>query len=424
MFRKAVLSMLLVGLLYSFAFAPGKPPEKLKFPDELKGFKGTIGGAVISKQDNGFTIKIMKVGNILPGNKAANPESAVGKIVLISAGGEKGKDGKWRPIEAQIKFISSLKFGEIIKIQVVNDEGERLHIIELDQWQRERAEKSKPETEKEKPKSSEGEIRRDGQLPDGEPAKEKDAKVEPIKTELRTSDTKYIEREGKEGAENGRIVAKLRNIAACEIEVYNTKGDLVKSISIKESREAFEVEGLEPGAYIVCIDIPGFKTVEKKLEVKAKNDALFEVEIYSKLPPVKKPEPRVLPADFRGFSGSLIGIVVGKEEKGFILKVFKVANVWKDNKAVNPESANGKEVLITGGWEKIKEGRSIPSESHLKFINALKIKEEIRIEVKHKEGEQLNILELTKEQRERAEKYKPEPEKEKAKSSEGEIRRE
>jgi len=342
--------------------------EKPSLPDGLKGFSGMLEGTVISKEEKGFILEVHKILNLWKNNKANNPESAIDKELLINVQWEKGKDGTWHPVEAHLKFINSLKVGEEIKIEVINDEGERLHILELSKEQRERAEK-----------------------------------VEAGEDEIHAGKPEYLARDGKEWKQDGRIVGHLRDAPHFKAEVIDESGRVIKSIIVKEKAGAYEIEWLKPGVYILRIIAEGYKTLEKKVEVKAENDLFIVLEFVA-----KKQEKPSLPDGLKGFSGMLEGTVISKEEKGFILEVQKILNLWKNNKANNPESAIDEGLLINVQWEKGKDGTWHPVEAHLKFINSLKVGEEIKIEVINDEGERLHILELSKEQRERAEKVKSE----------------
>jgi len=74
------------------------------------------------------------------GNKAEHAEAAVGKTLEINPRWTKGEQGRWHPVERHVKFIKSLKVDEKIDIEAINDEGQRLHILELSEEQRERSE--------------------------------------------------------------------------------------------------------------------------------------------------------------------------------------------------------------------------------------------------------------------------------------------
>ncbi|MHC4663522.1 MAG: hypothetical protein ACYS8W_17825 [Planctomycetota bacterium] len=105
-------------------------------PDGMVGFSGMLGGKVVGKVKNGFILHVKKILKLWKGNEAENPESAIGKNLVILAQWKKGDNGKWHPIETHLRFINRLEIGQFIHIEVRNDEGERLHILELSEEQR------------------------------------------------------------------------------------------------------------------------------------------------------------------------------------------------------------------------------------------------------------------------------------------------
>jgi hypothetical protein len=134
--RKVALFVLL-GLI---ALGAGvRADDNPQIPDGLKGFSGTLRGTVteVHKDGKAFHIEVTKVVNVWRKNTAPNPDSAVGETLLINAQWEK-RGGQWRPVENHVRFIHSLRVGEEVDVEVTNDEGERLHILELTQAQRAR----------------------------------------------------------------------------------------------------------------------------------------------------------------------------------------------------------------------------------------------------------------------------------------------
>lgn len=116
---------------------------KPSIPDGLRGFRGTLAGIVRQKGEYGFVFHVVKVVNTWKGNRAEAPESAVGKDLLINAQWRRCDDGEWRPMETHVHWIGTLEVGEDERIEVVNDEGDRLHILELDERQRKAAEEGR-----------------------------------------------------------------------------------------------------------------------------------------------------------------------------------------------------------------------------------------------------------------------------------------
>ena len=146
-----------------------KKPEEIKpvLPDGMLGFSGMLKGKVVSKQKNGFVLKVEKIEKLWKGNKAKNAESVIGKKVLINVQWEQHKKGKWRPVPLQAKYVEKLKVGAVISIEVKNDEGERLHILELSKEQREWAEKKEEKKEEPKDKKEEKDWKKEFEIPEG-----------------------------------------------------------------------------------------------------------------------------------------------------------------------------------------------------------------------------------------------------------------
>jgi len=111
-------------------------------PDSLKGFSGVLIGNVLPKDQLGFWLKINGIGEIWNNNEADHPKTAIGKTVLINAQWQRGAENHWHPVPSHVRFIANLELGEKIAIEVINDEGERLHILELSEKQREREEET------------------------------------------------------------------------------------------------------------------------------------------------------------------------------------------------------------------------------------------------------------------------------------------
>ena len=122
-------------------------PRENNLPEGAKGFSGMLEGEVLGKVENGFILKVTKVLKVWRNNKAENAESLVGMEVVINVKWEKGQDGNWHPVEAQIRYVRSLKKGATIQIEVINDEGNRLHIGELSKEQREKGQEKEKDKE-------------------------------------------------------------------------------------------------------------------------------------------------------------------------------------------------------------------------------------------------------------------------------------
>lgn len=105
-------------------------------------------------------------------------------------------------------------------------------------------------------------------------------------------------------------------------------------------------------------------------------------------------QARDLPGAAQGFSGQVGGIVRGRTDRGVLFEIRSVQKVWKDNRASDPKSLEGVTVEVRPGVEKGNR-----NEIHVQFLRLLVVGEDYRLELHHREGNWLEILELTEEQR-------------------------
>lgn len=105
-----------------------------------------------------------------------------------------------------------------------------------------------------------------------------------------------------------------------------------------------------------------------------------------------------LPDPAANFAGMVRGRVVAKRDDGqVLLRVQKVAEVWKHSRAENPQALVGKVVLVRA--EKGEGDTATPIE---RFMMRLQTGKSITVDVAHQQGEALTVIELTAEQREAA----------------------
>lgn len=112
-----------------------------EIPDALHGFSGRLRGEVVQVGVHGFVLRVTDVEKVWEGSKASDPQSAVGKRLLINVAWKKGDNGQWHPVETHVRYLRTLDVGNEIAIEVKNDEGDRLHILELNEDQRRAAER-------------------------------------------------------------------------------------------------------------------------------------------------------------------------------------------------------------------------------------------------------------------------------------------
>lgn len=90
-----------------------------------------------------------------------------------------------------------------------------------------------------------------------------------------------------------------------------------------------------------------------------------------------------------GFRGVLIGSLKRKLDRGFLLKVDRLGEVWENNKAHNPKAAVGKELVIVIRPES-------PGERFRQTLRKLEIGQKVLVEVFHSDGNQLTAIEQFK----------------------------
>jgi len=100
-----------------------------------------------------------------------------------------------------------------------------------------------------------------------------------------------------------------------------------------------------------------------------------------------EPEPLALPDGLAGFKGILVGTIVGPVDREFLLKVEKIATVWPQSRADNPQAAVGRNVGIVVGRNRL-------TEQHIRTLKRLKTGDQIIVEAFHIEGKRLTVMEL------------------------------
>lgn len=109
-----------------------KPPDG-GVPAEAAGFSGRITGVVetISDRKTSLKAKITRA-EPAPGSSASQPQSLVGLVITIAAGGSRQPDGKWTHDPAQLAWIAQLKPGQPLDLKVTfSPKFNRLRIAEL-----------------------------------------------------------------------------------------------------------------------------------------------------------------------------------------------------------------------------------------------------------------------------------------------------
>jgi len=126
----------LIGLLAAAASAAEKKKEKKgkpKLPAAARGFAGMIQGEVVAVKKAKLALKVAKIGQVWKHSKAKDPQSLVGVEVRVVCRQEGGK-----PAESLARFLKTLKPGDSTELDVANQKGSLMTLLELTEEQREK----------------------------------------------------------------------------------------------------------------------------------------------------------------------------------------------------------------------------------------------------------------------------------------------
>ncbi len=93
----------------------------------------------------------------------------------------------------------------------------------------------------------------------------------------------------------------------------------------------------------------------------------------------------------QGFAGLIRGSVVAKRDRGIVLKVDQVVKQWKNSQAEGAENMASQNVFVVAG----------KNDHARQLLRVLETGETVTLDVAHREGAELVILELTEDQRAR-----------------------
>jgi hypothetical protein len=132
--RSLALALTLALFASTPALADGPPEPDL--PDWMRGFAGMLGGEVVEKWEHAFLLKVATVTREWEHSEAKRAKKAKGRTLLINLQWEKHGEG-WRPRPRQVRWLNQVVAeGDTVEVDVANDEGERLHLMELTEAQR------------------------------------------------------------------------------------------------------------------------------------------------------------------------------------------------------------------------------------------------------------------------------------------------
>jgi hypothetical protein len=397
-----------------------------KLPVGMKGFSGMLQGKVVAKVDNGFVLKVEKILKLWKGNEAENPESAIGKKLLIGPGWVKGDNGKWHRNEIHMKFIKSLEISERINIEVRNVEGGHLAILELSGEQRKRVARGGDKEEKEGKK--EKELRRGPEKKGGEREREEKSdlpkkgtvvgeviQLKDLSFKLKVVDAskgaqclegetlqffvQWIKKGGKWVPDPKEVKAfgKLRLGDKAKVEFYRDEQWRVKKLQIlkragkerqealrKKQRQAQERENKEKAK-------KAEREEEKEPEEKERHKRDREEEEehgkkerkHDEEEQVKKHKENK-PANWPK-EGAVYGIVTSIGSTTIAVKVLKASK--------GAQAMVGETVTFYANWIKGKESKWIPDPEEVNLFKSLELEDKVEIRFYFEEHYRVKKLE-------------------------------
>ncbi|MBN1444434.1 MAG: Dabb family protein [Planctomycetes bacterium] len=112
-----------------------------------------------------------------------------------------------------------------------------------------------------------------------------------------------------------------------------------------------------------------------------------------------RPKKIALPDGAASFAGMIRGKVVERRGAQLVVQVEKVLEEWEHSKAADAKSLAGKPVVVDAYRGEGDGGKTVA-----RFLKTVKVGEVVELDVAHKKGEALTVLELTEEQRARVKK--------------------
>ncbi len=177
--------------------------------------------------------------------------------------------------------------------------------------------------------------------------------------------------------------------------VYFTAGVLAEDLSREVNDKDFDVSLIVIFRNKAAQD--KYQTHPRHLKFIAEYAELWEsVRVFdSYLPAPQRKESAAqripLPDLAASFAGLIRGTVTQKRDRGIVVKVTAVPKQWEHSRAEQADSMIGKPVLVIPG----------ENENARRLLRMVEVGETLSLDVAHKKGEALTLLELTEDQRQR-----------------------
>jgi len=98
--------------------------REASLPEGLRGFRGMMAGTIVRKGERSFALKVEKVIRVWRGNKAKDPQAAVGKVLEMVIGPDS------RLAKRHLQTLKKLKVGDRVVVEPFHFEGDRLTVVE------------------------------------------------------------------------------------------------------------------------------------------------------------------------------------------------------------------------------------------------------------------------------------------------------
>jgi hypothetical protein len=202
--------------------------------------------------------------------------------------------------------------------------------------------------------------------------------------------------------------AKVRLMKACEEYLAGHKGTVHFSVGVRAEDMDREVNDLDFDIALHLVfrtqaDHDRYQADERHLKfVEEYGDSWSNVRVFDSYingwqqlitrdaPDSPQGKRLPLPDPAASFAGMVRGTVVETGEDQIVLQVEKVVRQWEHSRAPDAEALVNKRVVVNG----LKNDFVIP------FLRSLKPGDKVTLDVAHREGEKLTLLELSEEQRE------------------------
>lgn len=187
-------------------------------------------------------------------------------------------------------------------------------------------------------------------------------------------------------------------VEACHEYLSGHEGTLYFSVGVRNEQLDREVndQSFDVALHMVFENMAAhdqYQTHPRHLEFIEKNQHLWKaVRVFDSDLTTGLVQP--VPEEAAGFAGMIRGRVVGRSGRQVLLEVTEVTEVWQTNRAEQPESLVGKRLAVTsrgvGGG---------PRRPLARFLRGLEHGQSVQLDVAHRRGQALTLMELTEAQR-------------------------